>query len=115
MVHTISQFHVGQALSARVLHSEDVVQTKDSNLVFRLLELGLLDEESDSNKAAEGEGVAGDAAATDVAAAAVPSVAWWGETSPKLGEVHRWVDTEEVHMIAVFVDAGQASVLRVYP
>lgn len=62
-----------------MLHSEDVVQKKDSNLVFRLLELGLLD--GDNNKMDDGEGED----------AAVPAVAWWGETPPKRGEVHRWV------------------------
>eukprot|EP00903_Cladosiphon_okamuranus_P010099 g9564.t2 len=85
--HPLQKFHVGQALGALVLHSEDVVQKKDSNLIFRLLELGLLD--SDLAQV-EGEDTAGDADAD----AAVPAVAWWGETPPKRGQVHRGVITE---------------------
>lgn len=78
------QYHVGQALAARVLHSEDVVQKKDSNLVFRLLELGLLDDKNSQRKAQDGDAASG--AADDDA---VPAVAWWGESTPKQGEVHR--------------------------
>lgn len=65
------------------MHSEDVVQKKDSNLIFRLLELGLLDSNSDKMNDGEGEDAASDADA------AVPAVAWWGETPPKRGQVHR--------------------------
>ncbi len=78
---------MGSALRARVLHSEDVVQKKDSNLIFRLLELGLLaDGGGDENATASDAG-----ADADVDADAVPSIAWWTESPPKAGEVHRWV------------------------
>lgn len=70
------QFDVGQVLKARVLRSEDVVQKKDSNLLFRLLELGVADP-------LEGDGD------EDEDETEVPSVAWWGQTPPKMGEVHR--------------------------
>jgi len=75
---------VGQALRARVLHSEDVVQKKDSNLIFRLLELGLLADGDDNE---DGE----NATSVDADADAVPAMAWWTESPPKAGEVHRWV------------------------
>lgn len=65
-------------MKARVLRSEDVVQKKDSNLLFRLLELGVaptLDGDGDGDN---GEG-----------AAKLPPLACWGENPPKMGEVHR--------------------------
>lgn len=72
------QYDVGQVLKARVLRSEDVVQKTDSNLLFRLLELGVADN-------LEGDGD------EDQDETTVPCVAmaWWGESPPKMGEVHR--------------------------
>ena len=67
-----------------MLHSEDVVQKKDSNLVFRLLELEVLS----SNGMVE-TGKMDDGDDDDDDAAAAPTVAWWGETPPKRGQVHR--------------------------
>ena len=68
------QYDVGQVLKARVLRSEDVMQKKDSNLLFRLLELGVADTlEGDEGKDETN----------------VPPVPWWGQTAPKMGEVHR--------------------------
>lgn len=56
------------------------MQKKDSNLVFRLLELVLLDDKSsDSEMMDERKDEKTD----------VPTVAWWGECPPKRGEVHR--------------------------
>lgn len=66
-----------------MLHSEDVVQKKDSNLVFRLIELGVLD--GSNSDTGQDEGAASDTAAGD----AVPDMPWWGERAPEKGEVHR--------------------------
>lgn len=75
-----------------MLHSEDVVQQKDSNLVFRLLELGLLDTDMDADIGVDSN----ETDASDGAdATAVPVVPWWGETPPKRGEVHRWVQQQQ--------------------
>lgn len=63
-----------------MLRSEDVVQKKDSNLIFRLLELGVAD-------TLDGEGDGDIDEAKDETE--VPSVAWWGQNPPKMGEVHR--------------------------
>ena len=68
-----------------MLHSEDVVQKKDSNLVFRLLELEVLG----SNGMVETTDQVDDGDDDDDDAAATPTVAWWGETPPKRGQVHR--------------------------
>lgn len=59
-----------------MLRSEDVVQKKDSNLLFRLLELGVADPLEGDEDEAEAE-------------TKVPAVAWWGQNPPKMGEVHR--------------------------
>lgn len=77
---------MGQAIRARVLHSEDVVQKKDSNLIFRLLELGLLADDGDDE-----DGEKATASDADGDADAAPVMAWWTESPPKTGEVHRWV------------------------
>ncbi|CAM9211625.1 unnamed protein product, partial [Ectocarpus sp. 12 AP-2014] len=86
--HPLEKFHVGQVLTARVLHSEDMAQ-KDSksDFVFRLLELGLLDGGGAVSMDQLGQGEAEEGVS-------VPAVPWWGECPPKAGEVHRGVITE---------------------
>lgn len=79
LVSRCPQYHVGEVLEARVLHSEDASQKERSNLRFRLLELGV--------KSRLDENAAIDASADDEAAA--PEMPWWGQRPPKKGEVHR--------------------------
>lgn len=72
------QYYVGQVLSARVLRTEDQPGKKDSNLVFRLIELGVTEDEE-----ADKEG-------GDDISSALTRLPWWGESNPKRGEVYRW-------------------------
>lgn len=82
------QFYVGQILTARVLHSEDMVQMDPtSDFVFRLLELGLLDGGTVNIDQLGLDEVDGEGKK------ALPTVPWWGESPPKAGEVHRYRST----------------------
>lgn len=62
---------------AKVLRSEDQPGKNDSNLVFRLLELGLSPEGAAKDDASENK------------PSPVTSPPWWGDREPKQGEVHR--------------------------